>query len=207
MVEPGELLFVPCQDIRLEGVLSVHDAARGTAAITHPHPQFGGDMDNPVVRTIESAFRAAGFTTLRFNFRGTGQSGGQFDGGDGEQEDVRACLDYLKHRFDLPVFLIGYSFGAWVNARLMAGGYRVGEHILVSPPVAFIPFTDISSIPYTRLVITGELDAISPPGEVRGMMSRCCPSSILDVIPAGDHFYSTYNLETLSHILAHHLNR
>ncbi len=206
MVEPEEVLHIPCQDIHIEGRLSIHDAARGCAVISHPHPLFGGDMHNPVVRTIQTACFDAGFITLRFNFRGTGQSGGQFDEGEGEQEDVRACLKYLKRRFDLPVTLAGYSFGAWVNARLLDSGYKVSNHIMVSPPVAFIPFTDISHIPSTSIVATGELDDISPPDEVRAMMSLCCPSSVFEVLSGGTHFYSAAHLETLSRIIIRHLN-
>lgn len=207
MAQTEEKLTIPCGAIRLEGVIRKNDSARGSAVITHPHPMLGGDMENPVVRQIEAALHDAGFTTLRFNFRGTGRSTGRFDEGDGEQGDVEACLAFLEERFSLPVVLAGYSFGAWVNARVLDAGRRVQEHIMVSPPVAFISFSDIFHIPLTRLVVTGERDDIAPPHKVQSMMDRCGISGRLDIIPDGDHFYARGGLDALYRILHRHLSR
>lgn len=81
-------------DFELEGLFESGHTARGVV-ITHPHPLYGGDMHNPVVETIRRAYRMKGVATLRFNFRGTGESEGQHDNGVGEQDDVLAALSFL----------------------------------------------------------------------------------------------------------------
>lgn len=81
-------------DFELEGLFESGHTARGVV-ITHPHPLYGGDMHNPVVETIRRAYRMKGVATLRFNFRGTGESEGQHDNGVGEQDEVLAALSFL----------------------------------------------------------------------------------------------------------------
>ena len=100
--------------LRLEGLLFEGNSDNGVV-ITHPHPQYGGDMYNPVVEATADAYRKAGWTTLRFNFRGSGQSEGSFDQGRGEQLDVLAAISYLQERGCHETDLAGYSFGAWIN--------------------------------------------------------------------------------------------
>ena len=103
-------------------------APRQVALVCHPHPVFGGTMHNKVVYRAAKAALSLGFATLRFNFRGAGNSVGTFTGGDGERQDVRAALDYLTARFAaLPVCLIGFSFGAWVGLAVGAADVRPSE--------------------------------------------------------------------------------
>ena len=194
-------VWIPCGELSLEGALGVIPSARGAVLICHPHPLFGGNMDNPVVQAIRQAFADAGYSTLRFNFRGVGRSTGAFDDGNGEQQDVRSCLEYLSNRFSGPITLSGYSFGSWVNARLLDKGLMVSDHIMVAPPVAFVSFSDISRIPSTRLVVTGENDDIAPPSQVRDMMTWCGIQGPLEVLPGTDHFYNPHSLGLLYQIL------
>ncbi|MEJ2024042.1 MAG: alpha/beta hydrolase, partial [Deltaproteobacteria bacterium] len=102
-------------DLVLEGLLTRADGSRGVV-VTHPHPLYGGNMQNNVVRAITRAYREAGYTTLRFNFRGVGASQGGFDNGRGEQKDVEAALQYRLSLGCDWLDLAGYSFGSWVNA-------------------------------------------------------------------------------------------
>ena len=106
----------------IEGQLFEGDKKRGVV-ITHPHPLYGGDMQNNVVGAISLACQKIGFTTLKFNFRGVGGSQGNYDDGNGEQEDVRAAVAYLADTGIRQIDLAGYSFGAWVPDLLPAGWY------------------------------------------------------------------------------------
>ena len=109
---------------RLEGYWQA--GARGTGAvITHPHPLYGGTMNNPVVETVQSAYQQYGYATLRFNFRGVGGSQGNFDNGLGEQNDVRAAISYVENMDVSAIDLAGYSFGAWVNTGVVTNGEAV----------------------------------------------------------------------------------
>src|SRR5437899_2083890 len=101
----------------LEGRLAAPaTATRAGAVLCHPHPEYGGSMDNAVVVTVAAALVAGGFATLRFNFGGVGQSEGAFSGGPVEIDDARAALGVLAEmlRPGDPIILVGYSFGAWV---------------------------------------------------------------------------------------------
>src|SRR5512137_2315118 len=92
-----EKVFIPSNGIQLEGLLSIQEALsfKGGVVLCHPHPQYGGDMDHPVVTTAAEAAFEEGFCTLRFNFRGVGESGGSYREVIGEREDVNAPADYL----------------------------------------------------------------------------------------------------------------
>jgi uncharacterized protein len=102
----------------LEGAL---ETAPFAALVCHPHPAFGGTMNNHATYRLAKAVRAAGGTALRFNYRGVGRSAGRYDAGDGEAEDARAALAWLAaRRPGLPLVACGFSFGAWM--ALLAGG-------------------------------------------------------------------------------------
>lgn len=176
------------QNIRLQGMLDRASAVNGVV-ITHPHPLYGGNMDNPVVQQMAASFAKKGFTTLRFNFRGTAGSSGMYDNGQGEQTDVAAALQFLTDQGITHLFLAGYSFGARINASVVSGGYKISDHIMVSPPVGFMSFDDISSLPSTGLITTGQADEIAPPDMVQAHINRWHIDPVFHVIPGCDHFY------------------
>jgi uncharacterized protein len=183
-----ESVSFDCGDIRLSGLLHRGTGDR-SAVITHPHPLYGGDMYNSVVETIARAYWAAGFSTLRFNFRGVGQSQGEYSGGVKERDDVAAAIAYLKESGFGQIDLAGYSFGAWVCA-LGAGIFQgISRMIMVSPPVAFVDFEGIASLPSLTTVVTGSEDEIAPPEIIRAMMPAWNPGARLHVIDGADHFY------------------
>jgi len=174
--------------IELVGLLEPNSPDRGVV-ITHPHPLYGGDMTNTVVSTISEAYARREYSALRFNFRGVGASGGTHDDGQGEQQDVLAAVAYLKDRGVQSVDLVGYSFGAWVIAHAPIPA-DITRLILVSPPVAFMPFDQSLSLPTLTGVITGSRDDFAPPGDIEKEMPGWNPSAKLTVIPEADHFYS-----------------
>jgi hypothetical protein len=187
-------------NLHIEALLEKAAGSRGVV-ITHPHPLYGGDMDNPVVVALRRAYSRRGFSTLRFNFRGVGESAGRFDNGAGERQDVKAALAFLAGLGVTEIDLAGYSFGAWVNAGLEAGFQRM---VMVSPPVAFIAFDPPRPIPGLRLIVTGGRDDIAPARMISAHKAHWNPNAAFEVIPDADHFY-TGCLKTLEDKLAAHI--
>jgi alpha/beta superfamily hydrolase len=190
-------------DFELEGLFESGRKPRGVV-ITHPHPLYGGNMHNPVVDAIRRAYRMKGVATLRFNFRGTGESEGQHENGVGEQDDVLAALTFLVESGFQPVDLAGYSFGAWVDALTLQREGRSEHLVMVSPPVGFIDFASIGRLPGLRLVVTGSRDEIAPPEAIRQMLPTWNPSAHFDIIDGSDHFYSSHTRQ-LEDILGRHI--
>ena len=181
-----ERVFFTSGNLRIEGMLETASPTRGSV-ITHPHPLYGGDMDNPVVLAVRRAYLRQGFSTLRFNFRGVGASEGRYDHGAGERRDVDAALAFWAGRGVTAVDLAGYSFGAWVNAGADGGFQRM---VMVSPPVAFIPFDPAAPIPTLQLIVTGGRDEIAPPRMITTYRDQWNPAAALEVLPDADHFYT-----------------
>ena len=184
-----EQVKIPCSNIRLAGMLEEHSLDRAVV-VAHPHPLYGGNMDNPVVMQMVQCFSEKKFTTLRFNFRGTGTSTGMFDNGDGEQDDIRACVDFLKQKGYREIWLAGYSFGSRVTAAVVSSGLEVRDHIMVSPPMGFMSFDDILTLPSTGLILTGEGDDIAPPDMIQAKIRQWNLETQFIVLKGCDHFYS-----------------
>jgi len=179
-------------DVALEAMLVWGRSEHG-AVLCHPHPLYGGAMDNNVVLAARDALAALGMTTLRFNFRGVGGSGGAFDGGRGEQQDLLAAYAALAEDVDI-VHIVAYSFGAWVATTALARGTIEPRTVtLISPPVAFAE-TDFSGLTLPScptLVVSGDSDQFGPKAEVdRWIRSLGERDDITRVSLAGvDHFY------------------
>ena len=172
--------------------------------VTHPHPLYGGQMDNPVVDSVRRVYRKCGYTTLRFNFRGTGNSQGRYADGVGEQVDVRAAVNYLMAAGINDITLAGYSFGAWINALTVQQEVPVKHLIMVSPPVGFIDFQGVSTVPGLQLVVTGSRDEIAPVNRIEELLPNWNPTASFKVIRGADHFYGGY-MDQLESVLATHI--
>jgi uncharacterized protein len=178
--------------IALEGRMGQRAPERA-AIITHPHPLFGGDMHNAVVSVLADAYAGLGWTTLRFNFRGTGGSQGNFADGIGEQEDVQAAIDFLIERGFVEIDLAGYSFGAWViTGWSRSNPGHAHRLLLVAPPVAFIDFDARNPIPGLQNVFTGSLDDLAPVHMIESALPHWHPGAHLDVIQGADHSFWGY---------------
>jgi alpha/beta superfamily hydrolase len=163
---PETRVEIPAGTLRLEAMAQDgHDGL--SAVILHPHPQYGGDMDNHVVTAIAGVLASAGASTLRVNFRGTGKSDGSYDKGRGEVEDARASIAFACERWRSGrVVLAGYSFGAAIAAA--AADASLAGLILVSPPLGTGAFpASVTGLP--TLVVTGDQDPISPADAVRAL--------------------------------------
>lgn len=187
----------------IEGRLEKSSLRKGVV-ITHPHPLYGGDMHNNVVAAIARVYREKGCTALRFNFRGVGNSQGSHANGIGEQEDVCAAVSYLADLGIGKIDLVGYSFGAWVNALSILNEPQLANMIMVSPPVAFIDFGTISDLGSLRLIVTGSRDDIAPPDLIQKSYTGWNAEAKFEIINGADHFYTGY-LDKLESILAAYL--
>ena len=186
-------------DIIIEGLYE-HKTDSKAVIITHPHSLYGGDMHNTVVSIIQQAYSKMGYSTLRFNFRGVGRSGGEFDDGIGEQNDLQAAHNYLLSKDLQSIDLAGYSFGSGVGASLACRSDLFKNVILVSPPVSFMDFNGISPIPALRLTIIGDNDDFGELGTLKARLSVMNSEAPLEIISNSDHFY-TGCLDQLSTVI------
>ena len=188
------LVEIPCGPIRLEGALSGPESgtSRGGCVICHPHPGFGGTMDNNVVFAVRDAFRRQGWTTLRFNFRGTGGSGGRQTDGAEEPRDVTAAFEAMRSVIPagLPLAMVGYSFGAYVGFRALSTGPAVALAVGVSPPVGTYDFDFLAGMEGGRTAfIAGDRDSFCDPDTLRLAADRVTPPAEVVIEPGVDHFW------------------
>jgi len=185
---------------KIEGLLNQKDEKKGVV-VTHPHPLYGGDMNNLVVESIVHVYHMKGYSTLKFNFRGVGRSQGAYDDGLGEQKDVLSALSFLADMGMEQIDLAGYSFGAWVNAHALQKDTLTKQMIMVSPPVGFMDFKSIVTMNTLKFVVTGNRDDIAPADMIEKMISTWNPNARFEVIDGADHFYGGY-LKQLESVLS-----
>jgi alpha/beta superfamily hydrolase len=195
-----EKIAIQSEHYRLEGLFRQANSDKGLV-ITHPHPLYGGDMHNSVVTAMMEVYQKHDYATLRFNFRGAGNSQGTYADGLGEQEDVRAALAYLSNSGIRHLNLAGYSFGAWVNAHLACQDDSIEAMVMVSPPAAFMDFDAIAGLDCLNLIITGSRDEIAPPGLIHQLIPKWNSGARFEIIEGADHFYGGY-LDRLQAALA-----
>ena len=172
-------------------------APRGIALIAHPHPLFGGTLDNKVVQTLARALLERGYLALRPNFRGVGASEGVYDEGRGEVDDLAAVLAWARREFgDLPLALAGFSFGAAMQARL---AQRVMPRRMLLVGVAVDNF-EVPPVPAGALVIHGERDETVP---LASVLDWARPQELpVLVVPGADHFFHR-KLQVLRDVVRH----
>lgn len=174
----------------LECALDLPEGApRGLALVAHPHPLYGGTMDNKVAQTLARAFVAIGYATVRMNFRGVGKSEGVHDAGHGETDDMALLLAHMKQQYpDLPVALGGFSFGTFVQSqlqvRLTAQGTPAERLVLVGSAAGKWA---MPNVPANTILIHGEQDDTIPLSDV---LDWARPQDLpVIVIPGADHFF------------------
>jgi alpha/beta superfamily hydrolase len=154
-------------------------------------------MNNKVIVRAAQAFREAGLATLRFNFRGVGKSAGTFDFGEGEQEDVAAALAFMAERYPgIPIWIAGYSFGAWVGLRVGVRDKRVTTLVAIGAAVALADFRFLEECAKPKLFIQGTKDEFAPLEHVQALMLTLPEPKELILIEGADHFF-TGKLEEL----------
>jgi alpha/beta superfamily hydrolase len=189
-----EKVFIPSKGIQLEGLLSIREASsfRGGAILCHPHPQYGGDMEHPVITASVEAASQEGFSTLRFNFRGVGGSQGSYGEGIAERADVKAVADYFCSRLKdghPPLMLLGYSFGAWVGIPVAVEDERFKGIAAIAPPLGIYDFGFLKGCKKNKLFIAGDRDSFCPPSLLEKWYQQLDEPKTLAVIPGADHFF------------------
>jgi alpha/beta superfamily hydrolase len=179
---------------RLEALLNTgRDDAPYAALVCHPHPFGGGTMHNKVVYHAMKAFSSFGLPVLRFNFRGVGLSEGEHDEGYGEQDDVKAALNWLEQNLGRPILFAGFSFGSNVGLRACCGDTRVKGLLGLGLPVraegrdysyGFLP-----KCTAPKLFISGDHDQYGPRHEMDNVFESAPEPKRLVWIAGADHFF------------------
>jgi alpha/beta superfamily hydrolase len=175
---------------KMECLLDLPEGApRGIALVAHPHPLYGGTMENKVAQTLARTFVGLGYVAARFNFRGVGESEGVHDHGQGEVDDMAVMLAHMQQQYPgLPVALTGFSFGTFVQAqlqqRLIAEGRPAERMVLVGTAAGKWPMPPVSN---DTILIHGELDDTITLAQV---FEWARPLDVpVIVIPGADHFF------------------
>jgi hypothetical protein len=159
------------------------------AVVCHPHPLYGGTMDNKVVYTLARTLEQLGAPAIRFNFRGVGRSEGRYDEGRGETEDALAVIDYGRRRWPgAELWLAGFSFGGAVAVRAAAQG-RPQRLIAVAPGISIVPVADAAPPSSPWLIVQGDADEVVPPEVVRSWAQRLSPAPAMRSLPGAGHFF------------------
>ena len=191
---PAGNLLIPVEHGQLEAILKEprQGPPRAAALVLHPHPLGGGTMHNKVVFRAAAALNDAGLLTLRINFRGVGQSTGEHDEGRGEQDDVRAGLDYLsQHYANLNITICGFSFGARVGLDVGINDDRVQYLIGIGTPLDKYDFSFLEACRKPLLLVHGEHDEFGDVERLRQLASELEKRTRvrLVVIPGAGHFF------------------
>jgi alpha/beta superfamily hydrolase len=183
-------------DGRIEGRYHQSENRQAPAAlILHPHPLYGGTMNNKVVYALFNAFKQSGFSVLRINFRGVGRSQGKFDNGVGELADAATALDWLQlQNPDVSSFWIsGFSFGAWIAMQLMMRRPEIQAFAVAAPPVNKFDFSFLSPCPSHGIVVQGEQDSIVSEEDVADFVDKLSKQKNTNVdyqiVFGADHFF------------------
>ena len=174
------------------------------AIVLHPHPQFGGTMNNKIVYDLFYAFVQRGFSALRFNSRGVGRSQGSFDHGSGELSDAAAALDWAQTIVPdaKSCWIAGVSFGAWIGMQLLMRRPEIEGFISVAPPANRFDFSFLAPCPSSGLIIHGDADRVAPQKDIETLVSKLKTQKGIvieqQVIEGANHFFDGKHDELIS---------
>ena len=190
--------IIPAPHGQLEAIYRPVEHAQRAALVLHPHPLYGGTMHNKVVFQTAKALEAAGFVTLRFNFRGVGDSTGSHDGGRGARDDAHTALDYLlAHQPAVrEVLVAGFSFGAGVAVRFGCGDARVQRLIAIATPASWLDAEVLTQCRKPIAFIHGDRDDVAPLAAL---------TRLLDGVD--DHGRSVHVIRGAGHFFEDHLDQ
>jgi alpha/beta superfamily hydrolase len=186
-----ERLFIDGPEGRLESILELpaEPLSLGSVVVCHPHPQHGGTLQNKVAHTLARAFVRIGFTALRFNFRGTGQSAGEFDDGHGELDDAIAAISWMRDRDPTAaVWVAGFSFGAAIAVKA-AVATQVDGLISVAPAISRFASGLTTQPQCPWLIVQGDQDELVDVEETVAWVDSLDPGPELLIINQAEHFF------------------
>ena len=190
-----EHIFFKSGGITLEGVLSYPQNISPCpgVVICHPHPLYGGDMNNNVVVGIKGALEAEGFVILRFNFRGVTLSEGKYNEGKGEVDDVTSAVNFLSSHAKVDrdlLFLVGYSFGAWVGLRAALTINALRAVAGIAPPCGVYDFDFLHDSGLPILLVGGDQDTFCNKKGLEIVFNKIFSSKKKVILSQSDHFFS-----------------
>ncbi len=207
-------LIIPGPAGRLEAIYR-HSGEDGApiAVLMHPHPMYGGTMNNKVVYSMYHTFAEAGFNVLRFNFRGVGNSEGDYDKGEGELDDATAALQWLQvhNPRARACWVGGFSFGAWISMQLLMRRPEVTSFVSIAPPANMYDFGFLAPCPTSGLIIHGTNDQVAPLSETRDLVERLHMQKgihiELDEVAGANHYFqghiTTLDASVAAYLAAH----
>ena len=163
------------------------DASKPVVLLCHPHPLYGGSLQNKVVHMLARGFNDNGLTTVRFNFRGVGKSQGAFDQGEGEAADVALIADYIRQQ-SASIWLAGFSFGAYVAAKAHQE-IQAERLLLVAPSVTLYNMDHIHNILIPWSVIQGSEDEVIDPAAIKAWLALQQQAPTLHWLEGAGHFF------------------
>src|SRR5215470_9850770 len=189
--------LIPAPHGQLEAIYHpATEQAERVGLVLHPHPLYGGTMHNKVVYHTAKALEAAGFVTLRFNFRGVGDSTGSHDGGRGAADDARAALDYLLAHQPTAreVLVAGFSFGASVTVRFGCGDQRVQRLIGIATPASWLDADLLAQCAKPIAFVHGDRDDVAPLAALNKLLDGVADRSrlTLRVLRGASHFFEDH---------------
>ena len=182
------------------------------AIILHPHPQFGGTMNNPIVHALHYMYMDRGYSLLRFNFRGVGRSQGLFDNGAGELSDAAAALDWLQtfNKEARICWISGISFGAWISMQLLMRRPEISGFMSIAPLAKHYDFSFLAPCPASGLFVNGELDTVTPMDSVNALVTKLKTQKGITIdhqqMPEANHFF-TDHIDELTEICGTYLDK
>jgi alpha/beta superfamily hydrolase len=197
MARKIESLFLDGPAGRLEALLEEpEEPPIGAALVCHPHPGHGGTMHNKVVYRVARGLRRSGHVVLRFNYRGVNLSEGSYAHGEGEREDARRALDFLRNRYPaLPLTLAGFSFGSRIVLSLACegntnGGAEIGRVIAVGFPTVYKDRSFLDHCTAPRIFVQSTHDQFGPVAELEQLFEALPEPKQLFLVEAEDHFFA-----------------
>ncbi len=195
-------LLIPGPEGRIEAKYS-HNKKDDSpiVIILHPDPSKGGTMHTKVVFRLYKLFIEAGFSTIRFNFRGVGKSDGIYDNGEGELSDAACVLDWLQqyNTNSKKCWVAGFSFGAWIAMQLLMRRPEINGFVSVSPPANMRDFSFLAPCPSSGLIIHGDKDNIASFDSTKILVEKLQKQKKVDIqfkpIKGADHFYENFSKE------------
>ena len=182
--------------LNFEGIVAMPDdvgSAVPGVVICHPHPLFGGNMDNNVVTAVSFALADQGFATIRFNFRGVGNSDGEHTKGELEYQEILGAFDLLKAWPGVDernLGLVGYSFGTSVILGSAAAQKKAKAIALISPPIRAFPDSDLKNGKMPTLIISGDRDKLVQSEELQPNLDAFARSPVLKIVAGADHYWN-----------------
>jgi alpha/beta superfamily hydrolase len=184
-----------CGKLKLEGICYYPDGKGKFPGVVlcHPHPIYGGSMDNNVIMALASALTPKGIIAFMFNFRGVGRSQGSFGDGIDEQEDVKAAIDWLAAQSEVDdgrIGVAGYSFGASVALPEARHDARVRALALISPALMDEPkIAQLSDYSIPKLIISGDADELVSAKQLDVMKQKAAEPKRFELVPGVNHFW------------------